>query len=503
MLRGGRAVPWERLRPVGPRPARELSALLSHAGRIDTLLRIHAEHASHFDQAHVGMLWRRLGSIASADVGQREWARRHGEYALDGARKTTLELAPALQAPTVGATAEGIWRAGLGFSPAWDDVWRMLEATALARVDDLSGDALARIAVPFARVPERGIQARRRLLDTIATLLVQGGRFSDVSSRDVVRLARTYASAGHSAPSLAGLMVVRAARSTTEFGGAQLTKLIQALARLGAAEEAERAGLFRRAAQEVDTLDASSLAGLAWSLAHARVGEPKLYRRIAAAAVNGLRSFHTADLAALTHAFAVAPLDHNDSDVMGEQPPYVQQLFELLARATALQAETLRPHDLVSLTRAFATAERAGRIQSAAEPLGVLSAAARTCLDAFSGSDLALLAHALSSVGQLDDALLKVLAAKLVPRLDELATKELVALTVALRGARWSLVHNSHLLGMLGSQLYERQAELTDEERSAVARSFGAMGQPSPVDSDIWGPIPHGSSSVATIPIEG
>jgi hypothetical protein len=491
-------VPWHLLRTPLPRPAHEVNASLSRAERIDDVLRIHDDHAAHFDQIHVGTFWRSVGRIARTDESQRAWIYDNENGAFAAGRATTVRMACLLEPPSIATSAGGIWRAGLGYSPAWDEAWRRLEGAALARLDDFNEVQLSFLARAHAALPERLPHARRRILDATALRMSAGGRPGgraaslaggrpearlpqpalDFLSLDrMVSLARAFASAQHEAPDLLRLIILRATRSADRLPLPQLTGLLQAVTRLGMGQEA--VGLFGEAVRAVDQLDDSSLAGLVWSLAHAQLGDPGLYRRVARLATRDgrLQNFRPLDLAVLAHAFSSASALGAD-----ETPPdYVLDLFDQLADQAAVQVGLMGPYELTSIARAFAQAQAAGRARPADELLRAVGAAAVPQLHAFNGQELATLAHAMASVSMLGDGLLRNLADEIGPRLDELKPRELVALTVAIRQSGMH-ARLRGFLSDLGSHLHERQAELTDAERIVVASAFTRMRLPEPVD---------------------
>jgi hypothetical protein len=483
-------VPWHLLRPSLPRPAHEVNALLRHAKRIDAVLLLHEEHAAHFDQIHVATMWGSVGRLARVDESQRAWIYDNEDGAFAAGRQTTVRLAGRLEPPSIATSAGGIWLAGLGYSPAWDETWRRLESAALSRLGELSEFQLTHLVGAYAALPERTPHARQRILDGIAVRLTAGGRAAArpggrsphpplelLRMDQIVSVARAYATARHDAPELCRLIILRAARSTGELPLPQLTGLLQAVTRLGLGPEAVEAGLFDVAVRALERMDNASLAGVAWSLAHAQRGEPDTYEQVARLATRRMHSFLPVDLAVLAHAFSSAAALGND-----EIPPgYALSLFDQLASHATAQAERMGPYELTSVAHAFAKAEAAGWARPAEDLFRAIGAAASHQLHAFSAHELSMLAHAMASVSRLDDPLLADLADEIGPRLHTLKPRELVALAVAIR-ASGSHARVQGLLSDLGTQLHERQAELTDAERITVLSAFQRMRLPPPVD---------------------
>lgn len=462
------------------------------------MLRIHDEHAAHFDQAHVGTFWRSVSRIARADESQRAWIYDNEDGAFAAGRETTVRMAGLLEPPSIASSAGGIWHAGLGHSPAWDEAWRWLEDAALAHLDDFSEVQLSHLAGAHAALPERSPDARRAILHATALRLSAGGRaggraVSPAGGRAdarvprpaldwlpldrMVSLARAYASAQHNAPDLFRLIVLRATRSPDRLSLAQLTGLLQAVTRLGLGPEA--VGLFDVAVRAVDKLGDASLAGLGWSLAHAQLGEPALYEKLARLAMRDgrLQGFRPLDLAVLAHTFSSAPALSTDQT----PPGYVLDLFDQLAAQATAHARRMGPYELTSVACAFAKAELSGRARPAGHLFQAVAAAAAPQLHAFNARELATLAHAMASVSVLGGPLLRDLAGEIGPRLHELKPRELVALAVAMRQSGGHALLRG-FLSDLGTHLHERQGELTDAERFVVASSFTRMGLPEPVD---------------------
>jgi hypothetical protein len=282
------------------------------------VMQLHDEHAAQFDALNLGTFWRSVGRIAHTDPAQAAWARRNEGGAFAPVRSTTARLAPELAAGDLSACVCGIWSSGLGRSPAWDDTWRRLEMAALARVAGFNATDLEVAAQAFARVPERGDHARASVLDAIATQLVLPGRgvqpgLGGLSPREVVGIARAYGAAGHQVPELTKLLLLHATRSLGSFTPPQLTLLFHAFCKLGAANEAVRAGLLDAVVGSLASLDARSLPVLAWSIARARIHNPALYLEVSSVCgQRGLDNFSPSDLAALAHAYSVAPFSVYD-----------------------------------------------------------------------------------------------------------------------------------------------------------------------------------------------
>jgi len=292
--------------------------LLGHADRIETVLQLHDKHAEQFDASNVGRFWRSVGRIAHTDPTQAAWVRQNEGGAFAPVRSTTARLAPELAAGDLSACVCGIWSSGLGRSPAWDDTWRRLEIAALERVAGFSATDLEEAAQAFARVPERGDHARASVLDAIATQLLLPGRGiqpgpGGLTPRDVVGIARAYGAAGHHVPELTALLLLHASRSLGSFTPRQLTLLFHAFCKLGAANEAVGAGILYAVVGSLASLDAHSLPMLAWSLARARIPNPALYYEVSSlCGQRGLNNFSPSELAALAHAYSVAPFSVDD-----------------------------------------------------------------------------------------------------------------------------------------------------------------------------------------------
>lgn len=174
---------------------------------------------------------------------------------------------------------------------------------------------------------------------------------------------------------------------------------------------------------------------------------------------------------------------------------YVPEFFEAIAEAAARQRRNLGPFEVSSLARSFWVAEAAGRAFPLPEIYDIFAEAAHRRLADCNARELSTLAFTFSKVGLLGGPLLDGLLNESGPRLDQFKVQELVALTVAMRDAGDRASREVGFLQVLGAELYNRQAELTEDERRSVARSYVAMRLPQPVDAgaysdtvdDAWG----------------
>jgi hypothetical protein len=165
---------------------------------------------------------------------------------------------------------------------------------------------------------------------------------------------------------------------------------------------------------------------------------------------------------------------------------YVPELFEAIAQAAARQRRDLGPFEITSLARSFWVAEAAGRAFPLPELFDLFAEAARRRLADCTARELSTLAFTFSKVGLLDGPLLDDLLDESGPRLYQFKAKELAALTVAMRDAGGRASKEVGFLRVLGAELYNRQAELTEDERKSVAGSYVAMRLPQPVDAGVY-----------------
>lgn len=287
-------------RPHRALSPRDITRALTRAQDAEGIVRIFTEQGAAFNDINLASAWNRLGKAKLSRKERRAFFNDH-ELTLLVLQAQTDRVVHTMSPRNLAGVSMGISR--FGFEPAFVTMERIARV-ATRRIDDLSPQELASIAVAFGGV---GVAAPA-LFDAIAaTALIRLRTFNE---QELTNVAWAFAKAGREHRPLFLAMSrevqLRLRHNASEFIPQGLANLAWAFASHGVHDEGEE--VFRRighaAADRLDAFKAQELASLGWAFATVDVMSERLLRAVCLEAAARVNEFTTQGLANLVWACA-------------------------------------------------------------------------------------------------------------------------------------------------------------------------------------------------------
>ena len=297
-------------RPIGGRqgftcapPPAALTALLTGAPTVETLLRLHERHVTAFNEVHISAFWSTLGKLTRQNRRQASWLHDNSE-ALRPAREHTSNMMPALGPRELAQTAHGAASAHVGSAPPWASWWGRLAASTLPVMDQLTHHELNISAYAFAR-SRASVPA---FFDGVSWQVAQ--RLESLQPPQLALLAWSFSAAQHPAPTLMAALAATATPRIADFSAEQVSMLTSAFVRTETQAHDFFAALEAELPDRLRAFRPRELSHTVLTLARAGHSSPVLYEALAVESIKRLGSFRAVDLAALASGFAQAAAPH-------------------------------------------------------------------------------------------------------------------------------------------------------------------------------------------------